>query len=61
MLKTKEHYDLMAQFEANFKHLALAKEDKGDWSRGIIYQNGNTNELFKVYRHGYAYGKAVAV
>lgn len=60
MIKTKEHYDLMAQFEADFKHLPLAREAKDDWSRGILYQNGNTNELFKVYRYGYAYGKAVS-
>lgn len=60
MLQTKEHYDLIAAFERDFKYLALAKEDKSDWGRGIIYQNGTTNEMFKVYRYGYAYGKAVS-
>lgn len=57
MLKTKEHYDLMAMFEKNFKHRRLDKEPKELWHKGIIYQDGHVNELFEVYRLGYAFGK----
>jgi hypothetical protein len=60
MLNTKEHYELMAQFEKEFKGAGrMDKETKGDWARGIIYEDGIMNNLFKVYRSGYAYGKCV--
>jgi hypothetical protein len=58
MLKTQEHYDLMAMFEREFSG-RMDKEPKESWARGIIYQDGHVNELFKAYRHGYAYGKAL--
>jgi hypothetical protein len=58
MLKSQEHYDLIAQFDKAFSHRRLAKEDKGLWPKGYIYQDGHTNELFLAYRRGYAYGKA---
>ena len=56
---TKEHYDLMAEFEKNFKHLRLDKEEKSLWKDGHIYQDGEVNQLFKVFRLGYSYGKFV--
>lgn len=59
-INTKEHYDLMAQFEREFSHHRLDKEPKDLWSKGIIYQNGQANELFLAYRRGYAYGVVVA-
>lgn len=59
MLKTQEHYDLMAQFEREFKGRRLDKEPRDGWARGIIYQDGHINELFLAYRRGYALGKAV--
>lgn len=59
MLNTKEHYDLLAQFEKTVRHGRFDKEAKQDWARGIIYQDGRVNEMFKVYRLGYAHGKAV--
>lgn len=59
-LNTKEHYDLMAQFEKEFSHHRLDKEPKDLWSKGNVYQNGQANELFLAYRRGYAYGAAVA-
>jgi hypothetical protein len=58
MLKTREHQDLMAQFEKDCKPGRTDKEAKEDWARGIIYQDGHVNELFKIYRMGYAFGKA---
>ena len=61
MLHTKEHIDLMAQFERDCKaHIGRTdKEAKDLWARGIIYQDGKTNELFLLYRKGYAFGKCV--
>ena len=59
-LHTAAHYDLMAQFEKEFSHCRLDREDKAMWPRQIIYQNGQTNELFLAYRRGYAYGAAIA-
>lgn len=59
MLKTQEHHDLMAQFEKDCKPGRTDKEPKEMWARGIIYQAGEVNELFKVYRMGYAFGKAI--
>jgi hypothetical protein len=62
MLGTKEHYDLMAQFERDqaFSHRRLDREDKSFWPKGVIYQDGQTNELFLAYRRGYALGIAGA-
>lgn len=58
MLLTKEHYELMAQFEAEHKHRRLTREvEKGLWARGNVYQDGHVNELFVAYRKGYALGK----
>lgn len=59
MLKTKEHLDLIAQFEKDLKPGRLDKEPKDMWPRGIIYQDGHVNLLFLAYRHGYAFGKCV--
>lgn len=56
MLLSKEHYDLMAQFEKEYKHLRLDREDKDLWVKCCIYQNGETNNLFLAYRKGYALG-----
>lgn len=61
MLHTKEHIELMEQFERDCKsHIGrVDKESKELWARGIIYQDGKTNELFLLYRKGYAFGKCV--
>lgn len=56
-LLTKEHYDLMAQFEREHSG-RFDKEDKALWLKGIIYQDGRVNELFLVYRRGYAFCEA---
>jgi len=60
MLNTKEHQDLMAQFERDCKPGRTDKETKDGWARGIIYQDGAVNELFLAYRRGYAFGKAIS-
>lgn len=59
MLKTKEHYDLLYQFEKDLKVLETDKEPKELWCKGIIYCNGKVNELFRAYRTGYAFGKTI--
>ena len=53
----KEHYDLMSNFERNFKHLNLERETKDMWELKYIYCNGETNKLFIAYRMGYMLGK----
>lgn len=60
MLNSKEHYELLAQFEKDCRGCgSMDKEPKADWARGIIYQDGHTNNFFKVYRQGYVLGKCV--
>lgn len=57
MLKTQDHYDLMDQFEREFKGEArMDKEAKEFWSKGCVYQHGDLNKLFLAYRRGYALG-----
>ena len=58
MLNTDEHTELMKMFEKVFSG-RKDKEPKASWPHGIIYQDGQVNELFLAYRHGYAYGKSV--
>ncbi len=54
---TKEHAELMAMFEKEFKHFRLDREPKHLWPQGIVYQNGYVNDLFLAYRKGIAYGR----
>lgn len=60
-LGSKEHQELMQQFEKDCKnHIAHTdKENKDLWPKGIVYQDGKTNNLFLVYRMGYALGKVI--
>jgi len=57
-LNTKEHYQLMLQFERDYKYYRLDKEDKDLWSKGNIYKDGYVNSLFLAYRAGYSFGTA---
>ena len=62
MLLTKEHYELMAHFETQVRKVArgrLDREAKQDWQRGIIYEDGNINQMFIMFRTGYMLGKSV--
>lgn len=54
---SKEFYDLMDQFDRSGLGNRYDKEPKELWKKGRIYQNGETNALFKAYRTGYAFGK----
>jgi len=55
---SKDHYELMTMFESEFSHLRLDREDKANWPKGYVYQNGEANNLFLAYRRGFAYGRA---
>lgn len=57
---TKEHHDLMISFERCFRGNRMDRETKDMWARGAVYQCGQTNELFKAFRLGYAEHKAIA-
>ena len=55
-LFSKEHYDLINDFERNFSE-RFDKEDKSLWAKSIIYQDGEVNKLFLAFRLGYSAGK----
>lgn len=54
---SKEHYEILDNFEKAYKHLRLEKEDKALWKKGRIYQNGEANALYQAYAAGYALGR----
>lgn len=54
---SKEHYDLIAQFEKDFPYFRRDKEAKELWKHNV-YQCGETNKMFLAYRKGYSFGKA---
>ena len=56
MLKTKQHIDIMAEFEKLYSCERLDKEQKDLWGRGIIYQSGDVNALFDAFRKGVSLG-----
>jgi len=58
-LITKEHYEIMEQFEKLHSYLRLDKEPKEIWEKSTIYQNGETNKLFLSFRLGYAVAKGI--
>jgi len=56
-LHTKEHYDLIKEFEKTFKGKRFDKETKELQIKGQVYQDGNVNELFLAFRLGYSLGR----
>ena len=55
---SKEHYDILEQFEKNFKYMRLDKElNKDLWKNGQVYQSGETNNLYNAYIAGYSFGR----
>ena len=56
-LFSKEHYEIMKQFEKDMKYHNFDKENKELWEKQIIYQDGEVNKLFLAYRLGYSLGK----
>jgi hypothetical protein len=60
-IKSREHYELMEHFERTTgRYCRLDREAKDLWPKGAVYQAGETNNMFKAFREGYAYGKAIA-
>jgi len=60
---SKEHHEMMIQFEREFKKYGrgrLDREVKELWATGAVYQEGDVNSAFLMFRIGYAYGKVVA-
>ena len=55
---SKEHYEIMEQFERDYDCVPLAKEDKSMWKEGYFYQNGDINNLFKAYSKGYSLARS---
>lgn len=54
-IHTQEHADMIADFERNVRPRGrLDKEDKSQWPRGFIYQDGMVNVQFLAFRHGYS-------
>ena len=58
-IKTKEHYELIKEFEKSNSDMRLDKEAKELWVKGQVYQDGNVNKLFINYRLGYALAKSL--
>ena len=65
-LTSKDHYEMIEFFERNAKkvpgiqNFRLDKEPKDMWAKGRVYQDGNANAAFLMFREGVAYGKAIA-
>jgi hypothetical protein len=60
-LLQKDHYEMIGFFEKTFKGIGrFDKEDKSMWARGHIYQHGEVNKAFLMFRQGVAYGKSMA-
>jgi len=64
-LQSQEFYDLIDTFERHVKKmnvrvtLRFDKEPKKLWVLGHIYQQGDLNQLFTVFHHGYESGKSI--
>ena len=58
---SKEFYEVLDTFEMTANHMVRGRldrvKDKEWWSRGQVYENGEVNELFKLFRAGYSAGK----
>ncbi|MCK9282400.1 MAG: hypothetical protein M0P71_17430 [Melioribacteraceae bacterium] len=54
---SKEHDEIIVNFDKEYYYLNLIKEEKELWYKGQIYANGETNNLFKAYSLGYSFGR----
>lgn len=54
---SNEHYEMLENFEKNFKGHRLDREDMKLWVKSQFYENGETNALFLAYSIGYAFGR----
>ena len=66
-IHSKEHSEMMDAFERSAPKLSAVvvrgmrfdRENKESWSKGFIYQHGETNNLFLTWRSGYAAARSV--
>lgn len=60
---TQEHLDLISAFEKHMKttpiRCRLDKEQRTEWRKGRVFQDMNTNDLFRLYCAGYANARCV--
>jgi len=56
-IATKEHYEIMENFDRRFK-VKPAREPKEMWAKGVIYCDGHVNKDFLLFREGYSLAKA---
>lgn len=56
----KEFYELLDMFERTFPSFRKDREEPEMWARGNVYQHGEYNKLFLIYRAGYTFGKTVS-
>lgn len=55
---SKEHFEILEQFEKNFSHCRLDREtDVQSIKKGYLYQSGETNNLYQAYILGYTFGR----
>lgn len=59
VLGTKEHYDILDNFEREHGHMRLDREPTDQWSHGHVYQSGETNNAYREYLAGYMLGRCV--
>jgi len=56
---SKEHYEILSNFEKNFKEMRLDREKNMDlWKIGQVYENGETNKMYQAFIMGYSFGRA---
>ena len=53
---SKELYETMDFFEKNIANKKLEREDRELWKIQQFYQNGEMNNLFKMFLNGCNYG-----
>jgi len=58
-VNSKEHDEMMKQFEKDHGYSGYEKEDRSWWNKAIFYQNGEINKLFLMYKSGYSFGRCV--
>jgi len=58
IVKDKEHYDLMNEFDQRFKDIP-EREPEDAWDKGFLYKDMGTNKEFIAFRHGYGLAKLI--
>lgn len=57
---SKEHYEILENFEKQFSQYNLTREENKDlWKKGYVYANGETNKLYQGFLSGYAFARCI--